>query len=91
MTKKGGEGDRPYLHYGRPEVHRLETNWAIPHALEPAGLGSGLIPCSSALPPLAPLLAAVYLTERRGAGECLAGLEGGGGRGEERPRGAGKG
>lgn len=82
---------KPYLHYGRPEMHRLETNRAIPHALEPAGLGSGLIPSSSALPPLAPLLAAVYLTERRGAGKGLTGLEGGGGRGEERPGGAGKG
>lgn len=46
-----GQHDRP-LHDGRPEVHRLEADGAVPHALEEPGLGRGALG-RGALPALA--------------------------------------
>lgn len=79
---------KTYLHDGRPEVHRLEADGAVPHALEPADLLGGLLlSAGGGLPPAAPLLsllAAECLLEARGAREGLSGLGCGGGGGEER-------
>lgn len=70
-------------------MYRLEAHGAIPHTLEPALrllralLGRAAAAAAAALPSSAPLLAAVDRPEGRGAGEGLAGGEGGGGRVEE--------
>lgn len=82
-----GDDEGP-LHDGRPEVHRLEADGAVPHAPEPADLGGGLLlGADGGLPPAAPLLsllAAEGLLEARGAGEGLSGLGSGRGGREER-------
>lgn len=83
-----GENKQTYLHYWRPEVHRLEADGAVPHALEPADLLGGLLlSARGGLPPAAPLLsllAAECLLKSGGAREGLSGLGSCGGRGEER-------
>lgn len=81
-------GQRTYLHDRGPEVHRLEADGAVPHALEPADLGGGLLlSAGGGLPPAAALLsllAAEGLLEAGGAREGLSGLSSGGGGREER-------
>ena len=81
-------GKVTHLHDGRPEVHRLESDGAVPHALEPAdlllrrlGVGGG------ALEPAAGLLAELR-AEGAGAREGIPGLGGGELLAEQRPRGA---
>lgn len=90
-----GNDERP-LHDGRPKVHRLDADFTLPHALEPARLllllglallraGAGL----GALPPAVLEAEAHHLLLLLGrTGECLAGRRGKGGLAEHGPGGA---
>lgn len=78
--EKRKKRQKAYLHDGRPEMHSLQANGTIPHALEPAGLGLTLgLGAGGALPSLGTVAEELLGAERRvgvaegGAGRAVTG------------------